>query len=651
MTAAQFPGSGSRAWRSVIGWRLAASALILIVGLELCGAAIVELRLPVPAELELRPYDLGSAADLARLRADAQRLVQLSEQQEAWWEERQRAALEWKSPDQMTLEELKKHHSPPTDDITKRERRGLKAIRRDATLLLRDPDSLARAKSVAAIREVLAAIENGRRPPARRNLDTFETPFVLLAHLRSPVARGRHPAINLELEMASSERDLSLRDPRPGTVWRRPESVASLDLYHGFGRTALPEIEGRLCEYAAPKTSYGGNPGFDVACDEWRVKVKFGETTSEPFTARIFWALGFHVDPTDYVHSLQIRYDRRLFREFHVRRDILMTFRLFWVIPIHTMNLQRRHDPFDFIAAAVLKDGTRITGHELKDRLFHEPNGAHPEDDPTNFRTEFEACIDHLVTVPANLQYRDTAVDSIGPWDFGQLDHEHHREFRGVGLLAAWLNWFDSRFENTRLKTIEQEGIKELAHFFGDLGGTLGRGDGFFSGRGELPDEFEWTFTRPARRFRPGRSSVPFQITGFKPIERTPAFQEMTLDDARWMARLISQLTERQLVEALIAAGLDSAHVRLYTEKLVSRRDRMIQDLGLADSIPLLRPTGSNRRLTYVPVVDGPVRSILSNGRGVVARTSDAIVAGGRVVRITVPAMAPSLVEAQLDGP
>jgi hypothetical protein len=467
--------------------------------------------------------------------------------------------------------------------------------------------------------------------------------------LRSPVARGLRPATNLE--PSPEGLDLSLWDPQPGTFWRRPESIASQDLYHGFGRTALPRIEGQLCDYLAPKTSYGGNPGFDVGCEGWRVKVKFGETTSEPFTARIFWALGYHVDPTDYAHALRVRYDRRLLREFHVRRDILMTFRLFWVIPIHTINLQRRHDPFDFIAAAVLADGTRISSSQLRERLFHDPHRLHPEDDPANFQMEFESQIHHLVTVPANLQYRNTAIDSIGPWDFGQLGHENRRELRGAGLLAAWLNWFDSRSENTRLKTIEQDDEKLLAHFFGDLGGTLGRGEGFFSGSGELPDEFDWTFTQRLGRFWRGRHSVPFRITGFKPIERTPAFQEMTLDDARWMARLIAQLSETQLVEALIAAGFDSAHVRLYMEKLVSRRDQMLRDLGLADAIPPLRPDGVDRHFTYVPALDGKMRSTRRDGQEIVARTSDAVVAQGRVMRITIPAPAPPLQAAWLDAP
>jgi hypothetical protein len=367
------------------------------------------------------------------------------------------------------------------------------------------------------------------------------------------------------------------------------------------------------------------------------VKAKFGETTSEPFTARIFWALGYHVDPTDHARQLRIRYDRRLFREFNLRRDILTTFRIFWFVPVHTINLQRYHDPFDSIAAAVMTDGTLVSSSELKRRLFHRPQIRRPEDDPANFKREFEAQIDHLVTVPANLQYRDKAVDSIGPWDFGQLGHEDRRELRGACLLAAWIGWYDSRFDNTRLKTVEGEDDKQLFHYFADLGGTLGRGHGFYSGRGELPHEFGWTFTRRNDSRAAHTRAAPFQITGFKPIEETPAFREMTVDDARWMARLIARLTEEQLVHALVASGFDSAHVRYYVEKLISRRDRMIVDLGLGETLKVLRPDGVDRSFSYVPTTDGKVSVTLADGRRIGARDSDTLVAEGRLVRLDLP--------------
>src|SRR2546421_1585484 len=73
------------------------------------------------------------------------------------------------------------------------------------------------------------------------------------------------------------------------------------------------------------------------------------------------------------------------------------------------------------------------------------------------------------------------------------------------------------------------------------------------------------------------------------------------------MGRLIGKLSERQLVEALVAAGYDSSKTRLYTEKLVNRRDRMVMDLGLGDEIPLLRPRGVDKKFSYDPVLEEPV--------------------------------------------
>jgi hypothetical protein len=424
---------------------------------------------------------------------------------------------------------------------------------------------------------------------------------------------------------------LSKLDPPSSTFWSPPASIANDDVYHGFGRDRIPRYEDELCEYLAPKTSYGGNPGFEVRCGELEMKIKLAETTSEPFAARIFHALGYHVNPTDHARQLKIRYDRRLFREFHLRREIDMRFLLFSCLPVYTMRLQRRFDPFDYIAEAVLQDGSRIAGSDLKRRLLRDPELDPVEDDPENFKPEFEARIAYVVTTPVNVEIKDPAVEPIGPWDFGQLGHDERRELRGLALLAAWLGWYDSRLDNTRLKIVRRDGCHELRHFLSDVGGGLGRGAGFYSGRGELPNEFEWTFTRAPIVRGKGRMTTPFRITGFKPIEDTAAFEAMTMDDARWMARLIGQLSERQLVEALVASGFDSAHVRLYTEKLVSRRDRMIADLGLGDEIPPLRSLKANRRLSYDEATDGRVTIRLRGGELVTARPGSSVIWNGRL--------------------
>ena len=355
-------------------------------------------------------------------------------------------------------------------------------------------------------------------------------------------------------------------------------------------------------------------------CDGTPIKLKFAEVSSEPFASRIFDALGYHTDSTDYAPRVRVRYSRQMLQEFNSRKALKTHFTFMGFVPMFTLQLQKRYDPFDYMTKAVLVDGRTWSSAQLKRKLFLNPDRPHPEEESSNFRTEVESAIDYVETVPANVQVK--TGKSVGPWDFGDLDHASRRELRGAGLLAGWLGWFDTRFDNTRLRIVRQKGRPELEHYFSDLGGVLGKTTGLLYARGESPNAFPWTFTRPSelRRSRTrgtGPSvraaakqgaALPFRLQGYKPIAPTPAFAEMTLDDARWMARLIGALSEDQITQALVASGFDSAQVRLYLEKLVGRRDQMIVDLGLSDEIPLYRPSSKDRHFSYDPAIDGAVR-------------------------------------------
>jgi hypothetical protein len=170
-----------------------------------------------------------------------------------------------------------------------------------------------------------------------------------------------------------------------------------------------------------------------------------------------------------------------------------------------------------------------------------------------------------------------------------------------------------------------------LKHFFTDLGGSLGKATGPLSGVSESPDTFPWTFTRAPKVQGKGRMTIPFRIVDFQPVDDTLAFEKMTVDDARWMARKIGEWREEQIVQGLIASGFDSAEVRLYTEKLINRRDRMIMDLGLASELPLLRPAGSRRDFAYDPEREGPVVAVLPDGKVIAASKGEHCVRGGRL--------------------
>jgi hypothetical protein len=436
-------------------------------------------------------------------------------------------------------------------------RRGLSALRS----LAAQADSPDQSGTIRDLMEVVSALHNNERTPVPRSIDLFQLPFVHYRYISGRVGVGTAPPSNLSRVPTGT--DASDIDPLPSTFWSQPPPIPSQNFRIGFGRDARPRYEETMWSYARPKTSYGANAGFEARAGDVRLKIKFGEIHSEPFAARIFHALGYSVQPTDYSPGLKVKYDRRLFAEFNSRKPVDARITALGFLPVWTIHFQPKHDPFAFIARAVMQDGTVLKVDELRAR----------------WQDQADSSIDYLVTVPANVQIEDRSQKSIGPWDFGQLGHERRRELRGAGLLAAWLGWFDSRFDNTRL--VVQNGSRPtLKHVFADLGGGLGRSIGWAGWRGELPEEFPDRFTRPAIQQGPGRMTIPFRIVNFRPIESTPAFREMTVDDARWMARRIAQLTESQIVEALRASGFDEATVEIYRRKLLSRREHLMRDLA-----------------------------------------------------------------------
>lgn len=570
----------------------------------------------------LRPAALKveTPSELNRLIGVASNAVVASAAQQVEQRGARRQAIERTPLGEMTWSELKTYFSEPRGILSKHERRGCEELIRLAQAALGRTGDSADPASRTALAEVACAMKNDRRPPAPEFVEPSMLPFLFLDYLHNPIGRGELPATNIVVPDGGGSDWL---DPPPSSFWSPQVALASQNVYQGFGRAALPRLEEPLWTYTGPKTSYGRWPGFEAGHGKIRIQVKFGETRSEPFTARIFSALGYNVEPTDHAAGLKVRYDRRFFREFHLRKEIRTEVRAAGLLRVWTIHLQPRFDPFDFVARAVLRDGSTVPGPALKGRLLTDPAGPNPEDRPSNFNREFESRIDYLVTVAANVQVKDKAQQNIGPWEFGGLGHEDLRELRGVGLLAAWLGWSDSRFENTRLKSVRTRGGRELKHFFTDLGGSLGKATGPLSCVSESPNTFPWTFTRAPRVQGRGRMTVPFRIVGFQPIDDTPAFEKMTVDDARWMARKIARLAESQIVQALVASGFDSAEVKLYTEKLLSRRDRMILDLGLAPELPLMRPEGPARDLTYDPEMEGTVVTVLPDGQVAAARPGE----------------------------
>jgi hypothetical protein len=184
------------------------------------------------------------------------------------------------------------------------------------------------------------------------------------------------------------------------------------------------------------------------------------------------------------------------------------------------------------------------------------------------------------------------------------IPHQHRRELRGGRLLAAWLDHFDAREQNT-MDSWQSDGNAadspgRVIHYYLDTSDCLGSEwawDGI-SRRLGRSYVFDWrdvsadfvTFGLRRRPWElvqrtPGRERFGyFEYEHFVPQDwkneyPNPAFSRMTERDGAWMARILARFTP-EMVSALAALGQfsdpgNTAHIARILEgrlELILRR-------------------------------------------------------------------------------
>jgi hypothetical protein len=554
------------------------------------------------------------------------------------------------------------------DKVSKTAVRCLKAMRHTAKDILKGDEP--QADGIKQIQEINWAMDSETQTPVlwRSSLDIMDIWLKFRYMTLNPVGRGNrnNPAQDL---VAYNVPDLSKVDPKPSSFWVRPDAIPDRDLYHGFDRSEMPDFTDPICEYGKAHSGYGAHGSFDVLIDGERYKAKFGEEHSEPFGTRILWAMGFPALITDYTPEIKVKYDRRMLLDFNNRKPNQFHLK-FLGIPVYTFKDDTYIDPFQFVVAAVLKDGSRISGTELRQKLFVAPPPppederpydpgpwpynpwlfqpspdlrpvlpSHPDTNAAYYDSKFEQQIDYLVMRDVNMRPRKQGkgVHNIGFWDYNFQDHPKLREVRGLGILNAWLDNWDIRWGNTRLQLVEdKKGNTRVESVVSDMGALWGNSTGFLRWSNgslrmgvfqESPNSYAWRFTNPLRR---GQTSVPIKY--YMPLCKTQPFYEMNIDDARWAARLIGQLSENQIKQGLIGAGCDAASARLLLEKLVARRDQMIADFGLQGEISFLRLNGvADKHLSYDPKTDPPFTATVGSETITARMTDQFVVVNGKL--------------------
>jgi hypothetical protein len=185
------------------------------------------------------------------------------------------------------------------------------------------------------------------------------------------------------------------------------------------------------------------------------------------------------------------------------------------------------------------------------------------------------------------------------------IPHEDRRDLRGARLIAAWLNHFDAREQNTMSVWLSADpddpdaSPGHVRHYYLDLGDCFGSqwawdgisrrlGHAYYLDFAYVAADFLTLgfIVRPwdRARVRPGQeifgyyAAQPFDPAGWKPGYPNPAFERMTEGDGAWAARIIARFGDAHLAAAVTAGDFtDPRHDAYLAEVLARRRDAILR--------------------------------------------------------------------------
>lgn len=209
-------------------------------------------------------------------------------------------------------------------------------------------------------------------------------------------------------------------------------------------------------------------------------------------------------------------------------------------------------------------------------------------------------------------RYKGTRADD--PNDV--VPHENRRELRGGRMLAAWIDHFDAREQNSMDSWIVPKGEKNaeasrghVVHYYLDTSDALGSewdwneisrrlGYSYIADWGQIVTDFVTLGipTRPWDRVHLVRGReifAYFDVDNFVPEEwkneyPNPAFSRMTERDAAWMARILAHLTPGRVWQLAKMSDFTDPGAVVYLGNLLEGRLEKI----LARYLTRLSPIG-----------------------------------------------------------
>ena len=208
----------------------------------------------------------------------------------------------------------------------------------------------------------------------------------------------------------------------------------------------------------------------------------------------------------------------------------------------------------------------------------------------------YETEVNYLVprlTIPGKgtfqnvrLEARPDSEKRLVEWKWTKNPFVGSREFQGLKVMMLLLANWDIKDSNNQI--IALKGTDKDRYIISDLGATFGK-------TGHLP--FFWRFNRSRNNPKDyvktkfvndvNGNIVDFHYSG----KKRQIFNDITVDQARWIGDLLSRLSPGQIRDAFRAANYTPEQTRLLTQGVTNRITQLV---NLPNSVELSRASSTS---------------------------------------------------------
>jgi hypothetical protein len=166
----------------------------------------------------------------------------------------------------------------------------------------------------------------------------------------------------------------------------------------------------------------------------------------------------------------------------------------------------------------------------------------------------------------ANVRFeaRPEGVKRLEEWSWDRNPFTGTKEFAGFVVLMGMLNNWDLKDSNNKIIYVPTDGgAGELRYIVSDLGATFGKTGNFITHSRNEPEKYVKTeFVDKVEGDR-----VKFEYNG----KKGSLFDNITVEQARWLGDILGRLSEEQIKDAFRAANYTPQEVEAMSQEVMGR--------------------------------------------------------------------------------